>query len=156
VGPGPKVLRDAALSTPGRPQWTKRGAPASDGNGLQDRPIYHRRRDSIETHLTIVSRAGGKPLDRGPNRLVNWEIRRYRVIDIQVGPHTITTAARTISARSPERSPAPTDLRTNMTQLGTVRAVTRAPDVASKSDAHVHRSWMGHCDLLHQAGDPRK
>jgi hypothetical protein len=93
VGPGPKVLRDAALPTPGRPQWTKRGAPASEGNGLQDRPIYHRRRDSIETHLTIVSRAGGSRLIEDQTGWSNWEIRRYRVIDIQVGPHTITAAA---------------------------------------------------------------
>lgn len=47
---------------------------------------------------------GHQPLDREPDRLVNPEFvrtaRRYRTIEIQAGPHTITTA-----------DPLPDDLR---------------------------------------------
>jgi Transposase DDE domain len=64
---------------------------------LQARPIYHRKRDSIEAHLTIVFAA--LAVSRWIERQTGWSIRkfvktarRYRTIQIQAGPHTITAA----------------------------------------------------------------
>jgi hypothetical protein len=72
---------------------------------LQARPIYHRTRDSIEAHLTIVFAA--LAISRWIERQTGWSIRkfvrtarRYRTIEIQAGPHTITAA-----------DPLPDDLR---------------------------------------------
>jgi len=62
---------------------------------LQARPIYHRKRDSIEAHLTIVFAA--LAVSRWIERQTGWSIRkfvktarRYRTIQIQAGPHFIT------------------------------------------------------------------
>jgi Transposase DDE domain len=86
---------------------------------LQARPIYHRTRDSIEAHLTIVFAA--LAVSRWIERQTGWTIRkfvktarRYRTIQIQAGDHTITAA-----------DPLPSDLR---------QAV----------DAISHASWPGH------------
>jgi hypothetical protein len=64
---------------------------------LQARPIYHRKRDSIEAHLTIVLAA--LAVSRWIEQQTGWSIRkfvktarRYRTIQIQAGPHTITAA----------------------------------------------------------------
>jgi hypothetical protein len=64
---------------------------------LQARPVYHRTRDSIEAHLTIVFAA--LAVSRRIERQTGWSIRkfvktarRYRTIQIQAGPHTITAA----------------------------------------------------------------
>ena len=64
---------------------------------LQARPVYHRKRDSIEAHLTIVFAA--LAVSRWIERQTGWSIRkfvktarRYRTIQIQAGPHTITAA----------------------------------------------------------------
>jgi hypothetical protein len=64
---------------------------------LQARPIYHRKRDSIEAHLTIVFAA--LAVSRWIERQTGWSIRkfvktarRYRTIEIQAGPHVITAA----------------------------------------------------------------
>jgi Transposase DDE domain len=64
---------------------------------LQARPIYHRKRDSIEAHLTIVFAA--LAVSRWIERQTGWTIRkfvrtarRYRTIQIQAGPHVITAA----------------------------------------------------------------
>jgi hypothetical protein len=72
---------------------------------LQARPIYHRKRDSIEAHLTIVFAA--LAVSRWIENQTGWSIRkfvrtarRYRTIEIQAGDHTITAA-----------EPLPTDLR---------------------------------------------
>jgi len=72
---------------------------------LQARPIYHRTRDSIEAHLTIVLAA--LAISRWIENATGWSIRkfvktarRYRTIQIQAGPHTITAA-----------DPLPDDLR---------------------------------------------
>jgi hypothetical protein len=72
---------------------------------LQARPIYHRKRDSIEAHLTIVFAA--LAVSRWIEARASWSIRkfvrtarRYRVIQIQAGDHTITAA-----------DPLPDDLR---------------------------------------------
>jgi transposase len=72
---------------------------------LQARPIYHRKRDSIEAHLTIVFAA--LAVGRWIEDQAGWSIRkfvrtarRYRTIKIQAGPHVITAA-----------DPLPDDLR---------------------------------------------
>jgi hypothetical protein len=64
---------------------------------LQARPIYHRKRDSIEAHLTIVFAA--LAISRWIENQTGWSIRkfvrttrRYRTIEIQAGGHTITAA----------------------------------------------------------------
>jgi hypothetical protein len=72
---------------------------------LQARPIYHRKRDSIEAHLTIVFAA--LAVSRWIEHQTGWSIRkfvktarRYRTVQIQAGDHTITAA-----------DPLPDDLR---------------------------------------------
>jgi Transposase DDE domain len=72
---------------------------------LQARPVYHRTRDSIEAHLTIVFAA--LAVGRWIEHQTGWSIRkfvktarRYRTIQIQAGTHTITAA-----------DPLPADLR---------------------------------------------
>ena len=72
---------------------------------LQARPVYHRKRDSIEAHLTIVFAA--LAVSRWIEAQTGWSIRkfvkttrRYRTIEIQAGQHTITAA-----------DPIPDDLR---------------------------------------------
>jgi hypothetical protein len=72
---------------------------------LQARPIYHRTRDSIDAHLTIVFAA--LAVARWLEHRTGWSIRRfvrtarrYRTIEIQAGAHTITAA-----------DPLPDDLR---------------------------------------------
>ena len=72
---------------------------------LQARPIYHHLRDSIEAHLTIVLAA--LAVSRWIEHQTGWSIRkfvrtarRYRTIQIQAGPQTITAA-----------DPLPDDLR---------------------------------------------
>jgi hypothetical protein len=64
---------------------------------LQARPIYHRKRDSIEAHLTIVLAA--LAVSRWIEHATGWSIRkfvktarRYRIIQIEVGDHVITAA----------------------------------------------------------------
>jgi hypothetical protein len=63
----------------------------------QARPIYHRTRDSIEAHLTIVFAA--LAVSRWIENQTGWSIRkfirttrRYRTIEIRAGDHTITAA----------------------------------------------------------------
>jgi len=62
---------------------------------LQARPIYHRTRDSIEAHLTIVFAA--LAASRWIEHQTGWSIRkfvktarRYRTIQNEAGDHTIT------------------------------------------------------------------
>jgi hypothetical protein len=64
---------------------------------LQARPVYHRKRDSIEAHHTIVFAA--LAVSRWIEDRTGWSIRRfvrtarrYRTIEIQAGPHTIAAA----------------------------------------------------------------
>ena len=72
---------------------------------LRARPIYHYKRESIEAHLTIVFTA--LAVSRWIEAQTGWSIRkfvriarRYRTIEIQAGPRTITAA-----------DPLPDDLR---------------------------------------------
>jgi transposase len=72
---------------------------------LAARPIYHHKRDSIEAHLTIVfaALAVSRWIEDTTGRSIKKFIRtarRYRTIEIQAGPHTITAA-----------DPLPNDLR---------------------------------------------
>jgi hypothetical protein len=64
---------------------------------LAARPIYHRTKDSIEAHLTIVFAA--LAVSRWIENTTGWSIkkfiktaRRYRTIHIQAGEHVITAA----------------------------------------------------------------
>ena len=81
---------------------------------LQARPIYHRKRDSIDAHLTIVFAA--LAVSRWIEAQTGWSTRkfvktarRYRTIQIQAGRQTITAA-----------DPLPDDLRP------TLEAITRS------------------------------
>jgi hypothetical protein len=72
---------------------------------LQARPIYHHKRDSIEAHLTIVFAA--LAVSRWIEDATGWSTkkfvrttRRYRTVEIQVGPHTVSA-----------EQPLPDDLR---------------------------------------------
>jgi len=78
---------------------------------LQARPVYHRKRDSIEAHLTVVLAA--MAVSRWIETTTGWSIRRfvktarrYRTIEIQAGPHIITAA-----------DPIPEDLRTALNAI---------------------------------------
>jgi transposase len=72
---------------------------------LQARPVYHRKRDSIEAHLSVVFAA--LAVTRWIEASTGWSTRkfvktarRYRTIQIQAGRQTITAA-----------DPIPDDLR---------------------------------------------
>ena len=72
---------------------------------LQARPLCHRKRDSIEAHLTIVLAA--LAVSRCIEHATGWSIRksvktarRYRTIQIRAGDHVFTAA-----------DPLPDDLR---------------------------------------------
>jgi hypothetical protein len=72
---------------------------------LRARPIYHRKRDSIEAHLTIVFAA--LAVTRFIEGRTGWSIRkfvrtarRYRTVQIRVGPHILAA-----------QDPLPPDLR---------------------------------------------
>jgi transposase len=61
---------------------------------LRGRPIYHRKRDSIEAHLTIVMAA--LAVSHWLERQTGWSIkklvktlRRYRSIAVQTGGHIL-------------------------------------------------------------------
>jgi transposase len=81
---------------------------------LQARPVYHRKRDSIEAHLTIVFAA--LAVSRWIEHATGWSIRkfvktarRYRTIQIQAGDHLITAA-----------DPMPGDLRDAIDAISSV------------------------------------
>ena len=83
---------------------------------LQARPVYHRKRDSIEAHLTIVFAA--LAVSRWIEERTSWSIRkfvktarRYRTIQIQAGPHIITAA-----------NPLPDDLRQALETINGTRS----------------------------------
>jgi hypothetical protein len=78
---------------------------------LQARPIYHRTRDSIEAHLTIVFAA--LAASRWIEHRTGWSIRkfvktarRYRTVQIQAGDQIITAA-----------DPLPSDLRDALNKI---------------------------------------
>jgi hypothetical protein len=64
---------------------------------LQARPIYHRTRDSIEAHLTVVFAA--MTVAHWIEHQTGWSIkkfvrtaRRYRTVQIKAGNQTVTAA----------------------------------------------------------------
>jgi hypothetical protein len=64
---------------------------------LEARPIYHRTRDSIEAHLSVVFAA--MAVSHWIEQQTGWSIkkfvrtaRRYRRVTIQVGSQTLTAA----------------------------------------------------------------
>ena len=78
---------------------------------LRARPIYHRKRDSIEAHLSVVFAA--LAITRLIEARTGWSIkkfvrtaRRYRNVQIRVGEHTVTAA-----------DPLPPDLRDALAQI---------------------------------------
>jgi hypothetical protein len=91
---------------------------------LAARPIYHRTKDSIEAHLTIVFAA--LAVSHWIEDTTGWSVkkfvktvRRYRTIHIPAGEHVITAADplpddvhQTLKRSRPE------PLRTNLAQLG--------------------------------------
>jgi len=85
---------------------------------LQARPVYHRTRDSIEAHLTIVLAA--LAVSRRIEAATGWSIRkfvkttrRYRTIQIQAGDHVLTAA-----------DPLPADLRDALNKISSARPST--------------------------------
>ena len=85
---------------------------------LQARPVYHRTRDSIEAHLTIVLAA--LAVSRWIEAATGWSVRkfvkttrRYRTIQIQAGDHVITAA-----------DPLPADLRDALNKISSARPGT--------------------------------
>jgi hypothetical protein len=88
---------------------------------LQSRPVYHRKRHSIEAHLTIVFAA--LAVSRWIEDRTGWSIRkfvrtarRYRTIEIQAGPTPSPppTPPRRPPPRLSKQSTAPADLCTRM------------------------------------------
>jgi transposase len=85
-------------------------------SNLQARPVYHRTRDSIEAHLTIVFAA--LAVSRRIEHQTGWSIRkfvktarRYRTIEIQAGDHVITAA-----------DPLPDELRDALNKISNARS----------------------------------
>ena len=80
-------------------------------NDLRARPIYHHKRESIDAHLTIVFAA--LAITRYAETATGWSIRRfvrtarrYRTVQIRVGPHLVTA-----------EDPLPADLRNALAQI---------------------------------------
>jgi hypothetical protein len=78
---------------------------------LQARPVYHRERDSIEAHLTIVFAA--LAVSRFIENQTGWSIRKFvktarrrKTIEIQAGAHVVTAA-----------DPIPDDLRQALAKI---------------------------------------
>ena len=93
---GTRVTPDFVISPRHRLFQIERSFRMSKSD-LQARPVYHRKRDSIEAHLTIVFAA--LAVSRWIENQTGWSIRkfvrtarRYRTIEIQAGPHVITAA----------------------------------------------------------------
>src|SRR5262245_57444911 len=85
---------------------------------LQARPVYHRTRDSIEAHLTIVLAA--LAVSRRIEAATGWSIRkfvkttrRYRTIEIQAGDQVINAA-----------DPLPNDLRDALSKISSAERGT--------------------------------
>jgi Transposase DDE domain len=91
--------------------WQIEKAFRMSKSDLHARPVYHRKRDPIDAHLTIVFAA--LAVSRWIENQTGWSIRkfvktarRYRVIEILAGPHVITAA-----------DPLPDDLRETLAKI---------------------------------------
>lgn len=96
--------------------WRIEKAFRMSKHDLQARPIYHRTRDSIEAHLTVVFAA--MAVSHWIEHQTGWSIkkfvrtaRRYRTVNIQAGNHTLTAA-----------EPPPPDLAEILAKIHHVRA----------------------------------
>jgi hypothetical protein len=77
--------------------WRIEKAFRMSKHDLQARPIYHRTRESIEAHLSVVFAA--MAVSHWIEHQTGWSIkkfirsaRRYRTVTIQAGNHTLTAA----------------------------------------------------------------
>jgi len=77
--------------------WRIEKAFRMSKHDLQARPIYHRTRDSIEAHLSVVFAA--MAVSHWIEHQTGWSIkkfvqtlRRYRTVTIRAGNHTLTAA----------------------------------------------------------------
>ena len=109
----PRRVRDRRATTS---CGASRRAFRMSKHDLQARPVYHRTRDSIDAHLTIVFAAlAVSALDRAPNRLDHQEIRPHRSPlphrQIQAGNQTLTAA-----------DPPPADLAEVLAKIHDLRA----------------------------------
>ena len=96
--------------------WRIEKAFRMSKHDLQARPIYHRTRDSIEAHLSVVF--GAMAVSHWIEHRTGWSIkkfvrtaRRYRTVTIQAGSHTLTAA-----------EPPPPDLAEALTKIHALRA----------------------------------
>ena len=91
--------------------WRIEKAFRMSKHDLQARPIYHRTRDSIEAHLTVVFAA--MAVSHWSEHQTGWSIkkfvrtaRRYRTVQIRAGQQTLTAA-----------DPLPDDLAEALTKI---------------------------------------
>ena len=96
--------------------WRIEKAFRMSKHDLQARPIYHRTRDSIEAHLSVVFAA--MAVSHWIEHQTGWSIkkfvrtaRRYRTVTIQAGSHTLTAA-----------EPPPADLAEAFAKIDALRA----------------------------------
>uniref|UniRef100_UPI0007A02F19 IS1634 family transposase n=1 Tax=Mycobacterium avium TaxID=1764 RepID=UPI0007A02F19 len=96
--------------------WRIEKAFRMSKHDLQARPIYHRTRDSIEAHLSVVFAA--MAVSHWIEHQTGWSIkkfvrtaRRYRTVTIQAGKHTLTAA-----------EPPPPDLAEILANIHSLRA----------------------------------
>jgi Transposase DDE domain len=96
--------------------WRIEKAFRMSKHDLQARPIYHRTRDSIEAHLSVVFAA--MAVSHRIEHQTGWSIkkfvraaRRYRTVTIQAGSHTLTAA-----------EPPPADLAEVLAKINALRA----------------------------------
>lgn len=96
--------------------WRIEKAFRMSKHDLQARPIYHRTRDSIEAHLSVVFAA--MAVSHWIEHQTGWSIkkfvrtaRRYRTVTIQAGNHTLTAA-----------EPPPPDLAEILAKIHDLRA----------------------------------
>jgi transposase len=96
--------------------WRIEKAFRMSKHDLRARPIYHRTRDSIEAHLTVVFAA--MAVSHWIEHRTGWSIkkfvrtaRRYRTVTIQASGHTLTAA-----------EPPPPDLAEILTKIHDLRA----------------------------------
>jgi hypothetical protein len=75
--------------------WNTEKSFRMSKHDLRARPVYHRKRDSIEAHLTVVFAA--LAVTRFIEERTGWSIkrfvrtaRRYRTVHIRVGQHIVT------------------------------------------------------------------
>ncbi len=91
--------------------WQIEKAFRMSKHDLQARPIYHRLRDSIDAHLSIVLAA--MAVSHHIETQTGWSIKKfvrtarcYRTMTIQAGNHTLTAA-----------DPLPEDLRAALRKI---------------------------------------